>query len=138
MASKTELAWAAGFFDGEGYITGRPQRQRANGLERAYPRLRIAVAQCDPEVLNRFLGAVRLGKVKGPYAWKEKPTWSPKYYYECSRPGAVMTVVASLWSYLSSIKRQQAKEAILEWRKGAVSFADVLPPKSHAGRKVKK
>lgn len=52
---KTEIVWAAGFWDGEGSCwlsAGRPI---------------LSIGQTDTEVLERFRDAVGLGTVRGPY-----------------------------------------------------------------------
>lgn len=54
----TELAWAAGFFDGEGY-TGVRYKPRSCTLY-------VDVSQTDPRPLYRLMKAIG-GKVRGPY-----------------------------------------------------------------------
>jgi len=60
-----ELAWAAGFFDGEGWA-GLAQEQ---GRRTAQPQARVnqADARGVPEVLLRFQSAVGIGRIGGPY-----------------------------------------------------------------------
>jgi len=60
MKSRDEVIWAAGFFDGEGTTGTRSQRGRTY--------LCLQVAQCDRRPLDRFVAALGLGKVYGPYA----------------------------------------------------------------------
>ena len=63
MLDKIELAWAAGFFDGEGTTTLHRHKQNKLGY------MRVSVMQFyDPECLYRFQKAVGgLGHVIGPY-----------------------------------------------------------------------
>jgi hypothetical protein len=70
-----ELAWAAGFFDGEGTIC----TQGAKETTKRY--LKIRVAHCEPQPLRRFADAVGLGNVTGPNAQKN-PAWSPYYSWQ--------------------------------------------------------
>lgn len=89
-----ELAWAAGFFDGEG-CTSVPKNSKA---------LRVNITQQHPEVLYRFRDAVGVGKVLGPYELATgKLMWN---WYASTKPGIV--ALGKLWPYLSSEKRNQA------------------------------
>lgn len=75
-----ELAWAAGFFDGEGCVT----------LDKRSGQPVISIAQIDREVLDRF------------------PNSKSQYKYQCSRLDDVRQVVSLLHPYLSKIKREKA------------------------------
>ena len=96
----TELAWAAGLFDGEGHIgttsTNSPH---------------LDVGQTDRRVLDRFRDAVGFGRVLGPAQKRshEKPVWHYRLYKQMD----VQAVVAMLWKYLSPVKRQQAHRVLL-------------------------
>lgn len=95
------LAWAAGFYDGEGCTV---VKNRGCGIA-------IAISQKDSEVLHRFRNAVlNLGYVNGPHI----NTWSPDgmYQYQVSNFEHCQAVIAMLWPFLSSIKRNQAVVAI--------------------------
>jgi hypothetical protein len=99
-----ELAWAAGFFDGEGSTTVCRVSQT-----RAYPR--VGVGQIDRDVLDRFADAVGVGKVYGPYSSKGgKQIWS----YAATSVDTTIEVFSRLWPHLSSIKKQQALRAFAE------------------------
>lgn len=52
-----ELAWAAGFFDGEGCFSVARQAQRSGG-PKEYRYLRAAIYQKDIRPLQRFLRAI--------------------------------------------------------------------------------
>lgn len=111
-SSLTELAWAAGFFDGEGYVG---YTFRWNGKRRCR-RIDVQISQIDPEVLSRFRDAVGVGKVYGPYAAKGRK--NPMYKYGAAKIDDVMLVLERLRPFLSSIKTKQAEEAIrlfTEW-----------------------
>lgn len=85
-----EIAWAAGFFDGEGsvYATGKY--------------LVLAITQADRRPLERFRAAVSLGTVGGPYRLEKSP-------YFTYRAGVyeVQPVIEKLWPLLSEPKREQ-------------------------------
>lgn len=102
--NREELAWAAGLFDGEGsiglYSAGRAQR---------WKHLRLAVGQSDTEVLIRFNAAVGgLGKLTGPYKGS-KNTKKPQFMLTFNGFERCQAVVAFMWQWLSSPKRNQCR-----------------------------
>ena len=96
-----ELAWAGGFFDGEGYIGCTTQIIR----ERGYHRLACSVAQTSKEPLIRFQKAVEAGKVYGPYNYgiNKKDYWQ----WNAENTDTSRQVMEKLIPYLCSIKRDQ-------------------------------
>lgn len=95
-----ELAWAAGFFDGEGCTTARYVKS-----DRIRPGdLRIAVVQTDLEVLRRFHRAVLgCGSIRTRRVARGKPMW-----VWCAQSfEEAQAVVALLWLFLSEPKRRQ-------------------------------
>lgn len=92
----TELAWAAGFFDGEG-CTSIKQGSRIS--------LRLSVGQTNQITLKRFQNAVGYGTINGPYKVK-KLNWTPHSQWN-TWSDAALIVIQKLWKYLSPIKQQQ-------------------------------
>jgi hypothetical protein len=95
----TELAWAAGFFDGEGstILDARPGRKVS---------LKVQVAQTEPTVLERFRKAVGVGNINGPYRRNEV---NQADYWQFRVQGAgALDVLKALWPFLSYAKRDQA------------------------------
>lgn len=98
------LAWAAGFFDGEGTTIARSDRRRAT-----YHQLDVSVPQASrsgtPEVLAKFQRAVLgVGRIYGPngsglYRWRAG-----------GRIGADLAL-ALIWPWLGAVKRAQAATA---------------------------
>lgn len=118
--NETELAWAAGLFDGEGCTTLIPNRRQV-------ARLRLCVKQAidgpprqPPEVLVRFEAVVRRGKIGGPYEQRAGPSDPPGrlrkthflWYAEDDRAVAAFEL---LRPYLSGPKRGQAERVIEAW-----------------------
>jgi hypothetical protein len=93
-----ELAWAAGFFDGEGSTYTDPN-------------LRVSVVQNDPYVLERFMRATgnlgRIGGGKRVYGRAKKPLWT----WRSSDWREAQAVIALMWKWLSPQKREQALAA---------------------------
>jgi hypothetical protein len=98
-----ELAWAAGFFDGEGSIFYRGRKRRE---------LTLTVAQADRRPLDRFVKTVQIGSVRGPYKPRYK-NGKPYYVYSIASHLRVQAVIAMLWKWLSEPKREQASGALL-------------------------
>lgn len=100
---RVELAWAAGFFDGEGstFPTGKRRHPRISITQAPDPR-----DGTSPEVLHRFRRAVgEIGSVRGPYREKSGEL---KFLYNADGHEMVQAVIALLWEWLGDVKRQQA------------------------------
>lgn len=99
------LAWAAGFFDGEGCFTSS-QRYDVPGSKKYM----ATIGQVDRRALDRFLQAVQLGKVRGPYGpyAKHQTNANPHYRLDIDGFEKVQALLALLWTWLGPVKRQQA------------------------------
>lgn len=97
------LAWAGGFFDGEGYV-GPIGRQ-------GYPALHIKQAGSYtqvPDVLVRFEAAVcGLGYLYGPMFDAESLEHMPQWSFEAHGFEPVQAIFAMLWPWLGAVKRAQ-------------------------------
>jgi hypothetical protein len=100
--NREELAWAAGFFDGEGNIGAH----RANGK---YWHLRMHVSQTELEPLDRFraavlgLGSIHLRQRESKSHYGSKPI----YEYRTNAFQEVQAVMAMIGPFLSGPKRRQ-------------------------------
>ncbi len=108
MSKQTEIAWAAGFFDGEGTTAVI----KAKG--RVHFRLSLSITQFDPDSLHRFQKAVGAGRVYGPYGRR----WS----YSAQKAKDVHNILDLLWPYLGNIKRDQANAAIEKHNDNPISL----------------
>lgn len=104
MAWATELAWAAGFFDGEGHV----RACRSKG----WTGLRLYISQAGdngpPDTLVRFAEAVG-GSAIAP---KERTSSGrPMWVLRIQNVGRVAHVMGLLWPWLSLEKRRQYDEA---------------------------
>ena len=106
---RTELAWAAGLFVGEGDITAS-----SGGWE-----VHLHVSQSGevdraPDLLVRFREAVScMGFVEGP---QFRPGRMPKWRFRASGYEIVQAIVAMLWPWLGSVKKAQARRHLLARR----------------------
>jgi hypothetical protein len=111
--SETDLAWAAGFFDGEGHCRWNicTNKKWHSG------QCKMDMAQTkSPELLEKFLKAVGVGSIVGPYGPYQKKHHSPAWYWRCSGDD-VVTTYTKLKPYLGTVKRQQIEDALETKRK---------------------
>lgn len=91
--NSTELAWAAGFFDGDGCTSTYYSTDRVF--------LRCSVGQVELQPLERFIAAVGCGKIYGPYS-------GTNFHRLIFNSKNAWKVLDLLWPYLSEPKRNQA------------------------------
>ena len=121
MINREALAWAAGFFDGEGYTglskfstTGRKGRKLSRW--KRYPTISISQTGTGEE-LHRFNKAIgSIGKVNGPYGPYSMNS-KPYYQFQLSGFEKVQAVVAMLWEFLCTPKREQATSVLERYLK---------------------
>lgn len=107
----TDLAWAAGFFDGEGCFSTHLQKNRGKSF-------RITIVQVDREVLDKFHQIVQVGNVTGPYS---PPSHRGQPYYLYRVQGrAVIDAAKVMWPYLGTLKRSQFRKAVALWRSKSI------------------
>lgn len=109
MTDDTELAWAAGFYDGEGSICVLHKKRvkgGTTGKDYHCTSVQMSLAQVRPEPLRRFHAAVGVGKMAGPYYPKNK-AHSPYYKWETTGRPSSHEAIMKLWAYLSAPKREQ-------------------------------
>lgn len=106
-----ELAWAAGFFDGEGSTC--ISRTTKGGHK--YQKPHIEVAQSDRAVLDRMRAILGIGKVYGPYVPKtNRLSKRPYYRLTITSEVNVQAAIRKMWPWLSEQKRQQAERVFAE------------------------
>jgi hypothetical protein len=95
-----QLAWAAGFFDGEGWANAAAQTGRRTNQPHAQ------INQSDdhsvPAVLERFLKVVGVGRIGGP---DRKPNRIDRYWWTASSRPDVHRVAQLLAPWLGDVKR---------------------------------
>lgn len=86
MSVETELAWAAGFFDGEGTACLCVNNYRGS----KYMRPACAIFQNDRDLLDRFQSAVGVGSVyatsNGHYQWYTSKKSNIRVVYNLLKP----------------------------------------------------
>jgi hypothetical protein len=94
VATREELAWAAGLFDGEGSFTSLCSKTAS---KTPYPR--ATMAQKDPEVLLKLQTIVGCGAI---YRYK-------LYMWATNSIADAMAVYNLLYPWLSTLKREQGR-----------------------------
>lgn len=113
--NREELAWAAGFYDGEGHTRVRlvPLDPSRRGNQQV--QLGVVINQASsPELLERFRRAVGVGNINGPYK-KGLPSHKPQYAYSTQSFQSVQHCICCLWPWLGSAKRNQALNVLRTW-----------------------
>ena len=119
MRIALDLAWAAGFFDGEGWVGAIKKTHAKNRT--AGVGLSISIAQTDPEVLEKFAKVAGFGNLRGPYNPKTANS-NPYWVWRSEQREEIRDLFKELRPYLSSVKCQQFERALVivdEYRAGA-------------------
>jgi len=110
LGNQTDLAWAAGFVDGEGNFNYTPQRGKNGPLRSKKGRVQISVSQKEPLLLLRLKEAVGgVGYIRHPY--RNDVCWS----WTVTRFDDILHVVTVLWPHLGPVKRKQALVPLQKW-----------------------
>lgn len=99
----SEIAWAAGLFEGEGTISSKPQGTRGSGAQ-------LRLGMNDKDVVERFRKIVGCG---GLYAHKPgtgstKPNWT-WYVYDADK---VTAILSAFLPFLGARRSAKAMEAL--------------------------
>lgn len=107
--NREDLAWVAGFWDGEGCVG-----ITNTASIKSHPV--FAVSQAGDEaaaILQRILDIVQVrGSVGGPYTAKDRPTWTPQHQLRIWGFEGVQAILAMCWPWLTETKKAQAIRAI--------------------------
>jgi len=112
--NREQIAWAAGFYEGEGSVT---ISNSSDGCQR----LCLQIWQSSPECLVRFREVFGIGNLGGPYrnnsGWvKHNAPLKPKYCWHISGHQPVQAIIAMMWPWLSEVRRSRAVEMLRQFR----------------------
>jgi hypothetical protein len=104
---RIELAWAAGFFDGEGWANAVAH----DGRKTKQPQARINQADPNgvPYVLERFRRVVGVGRIGGPVVQEGK---EDLYHWIASSRADVLAVFRLIAPWLGEVKRKEFEDAL--------------------------
>jgi hypothetical protein len=106
-----DFAWAAGFFDGEGWAN----RQRRG----VHSRINQAGLDGIPEVLTKFHRIVGVGRLHGPITVEGR---QPLYYWDATSRPDLLQVVERIGPWLCPVKRVEFERTL-----GAPLPAEIWP-----------
>jgi hypothetical protein len=98
--NRENLAWAAGFYEGEGTIG-------------YYNGLALKIPQVNKEPLDKFLAIAGVGRIIGPYT--RNPKHKPQYVYQVFSFEHCQALIAMLWPWLSESRKLQIKRAFIKY-----------------------
>jgi hypothetical protein len=98
VTKKELIAWAAGFWEGEGTICCT-----ANNWS-------IQLKNCDTQMLERFMTVVGTGKI---YAEK-RVVGKPIFVWQTGRSDDIYRITGLFWKYLSDRRQDQIIDVILK------------------------
>jgi hypothetical protein len=100
MASETEVAWAAGLFEGEGTVS----------VSGAWKRARLQMKMTDEDVIRRFCRIVG-GRVHGPMTYDQSDgSIRRPFWMWTTAQGEAGTVAGLLWPWLGVRRRARFVE----------------------------
>lgn len=111
LSINEKLAWAAGFFDGEGHVSTQIRKQKNRKC--ITRKINITIPQSSdsgiPEVLEKWVDAIGFGKI-----FAKKPTGSRKQPYVVSYDSYtdVVMIKELLWPWLGEVKRKQFEDSL--------------------------
>lgn len=109
MWKREELAWAAGVFEGEGFIGTYDYRGHR-------PSWMMSVEMTDEDVVRKLHRVMGLGKVYGPYLRKTGrcadplPTWVWRLARRCD----IYAACVALFPFMGQRRQERMVEAIRE------------------------
>ena len=109
----TELAWCAGFIDGEGCFHSRETKGKRHAY---YMTISLSITQKEPELLYRVQSALQAGVVNGPYTTDGGRFIH--YSYRLTGYSRVYGAAKLLWPFLGVHKKRQAKNSLTKFKRG--------------------
>jgi len=126
-----KLAWAAGFYDGEGCtlncLAYKKKHISKAGKESilSSDNISMQISQVGRESLDRFDAALGgVGTINGPYKDK-RPNASPIHMWRTTGVKHVRDSILLLWPWLGTVKRKQAEKALCMKLSGMKRFSHI-------------
>lgn len=118
MPEATDIAWAAGLFEGEGSISLR--RLRDGSAAQAT----VSIDMTDPDVIIQLAARLGIGRLHGPY----KGTNKPRYRWTVSRLADVETFCTWVYPFLGERRQARIRQVLGEMKVYAAGqFPDRVP-----------
>jgi hypothetical protein len=104
MNKETDIAWAAGLFEGEGCIM-------SSGPSR-YHGIQLTLNSTDEDVVRKFYEIVGVGNFSGPFMYKSSKMKKPQWRWQTAKQAHVLFVICKFFPYLSQRRKEKAVEVI--------------------------
>lgn len=103
---RCDLAWAAGFYDGEGSSSAI--------INQGKLLISTSISQVNIEVLCKFQVTVNVGNITGPYKGRTINSRN-RWIYTAYGFEKVQYIMCLLWNDLSTVKKNQFKKTIASY-----------------------
>jgi hypothetical protein len=110
--SYCELTWAAGLFEGEGYICLVGKAGQGGYKSNCW---RIGIEMTDKDIVERFANIFDLPVKFKPKAHKN-PKWKDLYVAQVSRQAKVKEIVDALLPYMGERRRLKMEEFLGDFK----------------------
>lgn len=107
MTVEAEVAWAAGFYEGEGHFG---VKHNPYGHPNA---LRLTIGQRTEEPILKFLSIAEVGKIRHRHLGEGHG--GEIWYYEAGKTANALQVARLMWTWLSERRQLQITEAVEEF-----------------------
>lgn len=110
---KTDVAWAAGLFEGEGTCGsyyGTYVSKAGKRYSRKTPQAQLAIGMTDLEPLEKFRDTFGFGAIHGPY--EVRGGTKPAYKYYVNKREHVQAILAAIYPWLSPRRRAQVAQTL--------------------------
>lgn len=104
MAPDTDIAWAAGLFEGEGCMNSHPRGKRGSGTQ-------LRLAMTDRDVVERFAAVIGCGNIHRP-RHDPRPNHKPVYTWALYESARVVEVIELLMPWFGERRRAKAMEVL--------------------------
>jgi hypothetical protein len=108
--TETEIAWAAGLFEGEGSMVIRPTK--AEKVQQRFPYVVISLGMCDQDVVERFAELMGYGRVHHYPRSIANPKHKDIWYWQVARRSDCKRIVEMFLPYLGERRSARAREIL--------------------------
>lgn len=114
MISKTDRAYCAGLFEGEGTIHARIRSYKRKFKEgyTTQRNISLAIAMAHQWPLEIFADAFGMGTVIGPFPNRAPNGIKPMYEFKTARFENIQFIVCNMWDWLSPERKLQCAKAL--------------------------
>ena len=99
--SPTQIAWAAGLFEGEGCMSIQDRRNRQTGY-------RLSIEMTDKDIVERFQNLMGVGNI----TTRQRRHWKPTYTWRMNRRDEVRRILNLLLPYFGNRRAHKALDIL--------------------------